>query len=185
MARSKSGIPAVFDRRAMLRGFLGAAALLRPSAARAVAQRNQYRRLRKPVVLPLDEVARSWQPVLFDAVGPARDAAAAYGPDVSLRGMLLRLPTTDGTTELKAFCLTCPHEICYVDYLTDTERVRLESAAKPEHPLFVCPCHFSVFNPLAEGAQISGPAHRGLYRFRLEVGEDVVEIKEVEDGALG
>ena len=41
------------------------------------------------------------------------------------------------------------------------------------------------FDPLADGARVSGPANRGLYRFRLKVRRSGVEIIEVEEEALG
>jgi hypothetical protein len=48
----------------------------------------------------------------------------------------------------------------------------------------VCPCHFSVFNPVSDGALISGPAYRGLYRFKVQVEQDIVKITQVEEGVL-
>jgi hypothetical protein len=42
-----------------------------------------------------------------------------------------------------------------------------------------------VFDPLADGDRISGPADRGLYRFRLQIRRRAVTIVEVEEEALG
>ena len=173
---------------------------------------TQYRSLSGSVVVPLTEVGAPWRPVWFEALAPALDPTSGGGPDVLLEGVLLRLPeATDappaaapeasafgvapldadpsrtaayGAAGLKAFCLTCPHEICQVDYVEDIGYVRVEEAAKPDHPLLVCPCHFSVFDPMADAARISGPASRGLYRFRLRVERDRVEITEVEEAVL-
>ena len=132
-------------------------------------EKTSYRRLVTPVVVPLSEVAKPWRPVAFTAVAPQR----------RLQGILLRMPKV-----LKAFCLMCPHEICQVSFTEDTQSVRVEDGPRPDHPLLVCPCHFSVFDPLAEGARIAGPAHRGLYRFGLRIRRQTVEIREVEEGAL-
>ncbi len=175
----------ILDRRAMLSWCLGILGLSRRPIWGSTTTPNEYRRLTKPVVLPSQKVAASWQPVWFDALAPAPDPDAGSGPDVLVKGILLRLPEARGATRVRAFCLTCPHEICQVNYVEDTESVRLEPAAKPDHPLFVCPCHFSIFNPLSNGARIAGPASRGLYRFRLELGQDAVTITEVEEDALG
>ena len=154
----------------------------------STADAPEYRKLAEPVVLPLEDVARPWHPAPFDALVPAGDTGA--GPNVSLKGVLLRVPTSEEATRsrqatrLEAFCLTCPHEICQVEFLEDTTTVRVDAAARPDHPLLVCPCHFSVFNPTADGARITGPASRGLFRFRFEIGPERVTITEVEDEVL-
>ena len=62
--------------------------------------------------------------------------------------------------------------------------VRLESGTVPDHPLLVCPCHFSVFDPLQDGDVLNGPAHRGLYRFRLATSGTKIQITQVEEQVL-
>jgi len=54
----------------------------------------------------------------------------------------------------------------------------------PDHPLLVCPCHFSVFDPLQDGDVLNGPAHRGLYRFRLATSGTKIQITQVEEQVL-
>ena len=136
--------------------------------------------------MPLKEVAESWRPFPFKALCSAPASPGEAATDTLLKGILLRLPPkTRDHSELKAFCLHCPHELCFVNFTEDTETVRLPPAIEIDHPLLVCPCHFSVFNPLADGNRITGPADRGLYRFRLEVRRTEVEIVEVEEGVLG
>jgi len=146
-----------------------------------------FRRLKKPVVLPLSAVAEPWQSEVFSATCRVPKAKDHSAHDVLLKGVLLRLPATeasDGAVRVKAFCLMCPHELCYVKLMETGEPARLPPEAKRDHPLFMCPCHSSAFDPLADGARISGPAPRGLYRFRVEVKRDRVEIREVETAAL-
>lgn len=179
---------AALDRRALLRTCFCALALRRGSASGSPAPEVRYRKLHSPVILPLKAVTESWRPVPFTARCPVPDGAEAPAPYLLLKGILLRLPragSSTGATHLKAFCLNCPHELCYVNFVEDTNLVRLEPAEKKDHPLLVCPCHFSVFDPLADAARISGPAHRGLYRFRLQLRRAQVEIQEVEEEALG
>ena len=179
LPRSASRIP----RRTTLWRCLGLLGLCRRSAwAATAAQATGYRDLKSPVTVPLREVAEPWRPVPFDArassLGPA-------GRDLLLRGVLLRTGEATGPASgLKALCLTCPHEICYVNFVEDTKAVRVEEAVKPDHPLFVCPCHFSVFDPVADGARLAGPSGRGLFRFRLQVDRDTVQIGQVEEDLL-
>ena len=69
-------------------------------------------------------------------------------------------------TQLSALCVTCPHEQCQVDLVTDQERLARMVGQDATHPLFECGCHFSVFDAADEGARLSGESPRGLYRFR-------------------
>ena len=120
----------------------------------------QYRRLREPIVIPLTRVAKSWTPFTFQAVADKLGPDGQSGPGLLLPGVLLRVGEPAGDDSgLRAFCLSCPHELCDVVLQQDTGLVPLpEGAKKQEHPLFVCPCHFSVFDPVANGAHLTGPA---------------------------
>ena len=170
---SSSRIP----RRAMLWRCLSLLGLWRRSASGStISQVTGYDDLKRPVTISLKDVAESWQPVSFDAY-----ATDATGGGLLLKGMLLRTAqASDEARGLKAFCLLCPHEICHVNLVEDTKAVRVDTDVRPNHPLLVCPCHFSVFDPVADGAQLAGPADRGLFRFRLQVEEDAVRIDQVE-----
>lgn len=172
-----------YPRRAFVSWCLGALALGShlPSIGRrlssTLASRSRsYRDLASPVILPSAPIAEPWRSQRFQARLPRRDPA---GGDALLEGILLRTGP-----QVQAFCLLCPHEICHVEYRIDTSQVRLEAGVTPDHPLLVCPCHFSVFNPLSDGARISGPAHRGLYRFKVQLEQDTVRITQVEEEVL-
>lgn len=143
-----------------------------------------FRRPRTPVSLPLDAVKAPWSSLRFDARFPAPHATPGKPPDVLLKGILLRVPAPKGGTRLKAFCLHCPHELCYVNLARPADLAFVAPDVEADHPLAVCPCHFSVFDPVADGARLAGPSPRGLYRFRLERGERSVEVVGVEEAAL-
>jgi Rieske Fe-S protein len=126
------------------------------------------------VRIPVEAVTAPWQPVAFVAEGLSR------GRRVLISGVLFR-----NETQLSALCVTCPHEQCQVDLVTDRDRLRGMIGEKATHPLFECGCHFSVFDAADEGARISGETPRGLYRFRISgVRDGVVEIGEIEEVAL-
>ncbi len=199
-----------YPRRAFVSWCFGALAMgsRLPSIGRRMSSSSappsrSYRDLSSPVILPSEAIAEPWRSQRFEARVPRRDPAAG---DALLEGILLRTgvwgaaggprdqrgpenaaglrPADRARPPVQAFCLLCPHEICHVEYRTDTFRVELEAGATPDHPLFVCPCHFSVFDPLSDGARISGPAYRGLYRFKVQVEQDTVRITQVEEEVL-
>jgi Rieske Fe-S protein len=138
----------------------------------------RYAALSTPVRIPLEAVKTPWAPVPFKAEAVARQARR-----VLLSGVLFRRSTTGERSELSAVCLTCTHEQCQVDFIAEptalprTDRVMT-------HPVFLCACHSSVFDAADDGAWIAGPAPRGLFRFRMRVDGDAVEIGEVEEEAL-
>jgi len=134
----------------------------------------RYAPLTRAVKIPSEAVKTPWQPAEFVA------ESTASGRRVLISGVLFR---TD--TGLSALCVTCPHEQCQVDLVTDEPRLSRMAGGKSTHPLFECGCHLSVFDAANDGARLSGETPRGLYRFRVaRVDEGVVEITEVEAAAL-
>lgn len=140
---------------------------------------GKYLDLKQAVTFPLASITERWHALTFEAwVSPSDDTEA----DKLLKGILLR--TEERKSSLKAFCVICPHEVCEVQYLKETEMIPLEAVVLPDHPVLSCPCHFSVFDPLQDGAVINGPALRGLYRFRLTTRGSTVRITQVEEEVL-
>ncbi len=190
--------PHRINRRAMLSRCLLAVGLRQPlarvaqtyaaSGKPARSSEVRYQRLRSPVLLPLQLVREVWRPAPFLARCSKSNRTGSSATEALLKGILLRLPVPQPAgveTGLKAFCLMCPHELCELNFTEETRSERWALAARRNHPVLVCPCHFSVFDPLADGAAIAGPAERGAYRFRWKVRGSKVEIREVEEEALG
>jgi Rieske Fe-S protein len=135
----------------------------------------RYAALTRAVKIPVEAVAAPWRAVPFVAEG-----MAAGSRRVLISGVLFRT-----NTQLSALCVTCPHEQCQVDLVTDQERLIRMAGQKATHPLFECGCHFSVFDAADGGARLSGESPRGLYRFRVSgVRDGMVEITEIEEVAL-
>jgi nitrite reductase/ring-hydroxylating ferredoxin subunit len=171
------------DRRKLLAGLLSLPAM-RLALAQDISDKSiNYRALREPVELPAP--AEIWTPAAFKAWLEPQPSDGLAMPLLLLHGIVLRAPAAagDGGT-LHALCRLCPHEICEVDLLEDPSQIRLDSGAVPAHPLFFCVCHESVFDPVMDGAHISGPAPRGLYRFAFETAGNRVRITGVEEAVL-
>lgn len=154
----------------------------------------RYFPLTRPILIPLDAVRVPWHPLTFTAEAMAPATGTAGPRRVLISGVLFRRAATfssasagaRGSTDgLSALCLTCPHEQCKVDLITDPARLAALTGGTATHPLFECGCHSSVFDAAADGARISGETPRGLYRFRLAgARKGIVEIAEIEEMAL-
>jgi Rieske Fe-S protein len=152
--------------------------------AQLVTESLRYAPLARPVRIPVDDVTVPWQPTAFTAEAMAPATAKTATRRVLISGVLFRRATS-GPEPLSALCLTCPHEQCKVDFITDPNRLVRMTGGTAMHPLFECGCHSSVFDALLDGARISGETPRGLYRFRItNVSDSAVEIGEIEETAL-
>ena len=137
------------ERRALIGG---AAATLAAVATRAEASpAPRFLPLQTPVVTPVSQLETVWAGVPFRA-----RLTKSNGEDSLIPGIVVRTQR-----RIEAFCAYCPHELCVIR-LTDEHQLR-------------CPCHFSLFDPMRDGAWISGPAMRRTYRFDYRVkGPDLV-----------
>jgi nitrite reductase/ring-hydroxylating ferredoxin subunit len=182
------------------RAFLGCGLMLVGLTRRAWAQlpNIRYAPLSRPVRIPAEQVATAWHMAPFTAEAMAPSGAAA-GRRVLISGVLFRRSAPDDRVsataggigasgsmeELSALCLTCPHEQCQVDLISDPAQLLKITGRYDHHPIFECGCHASVFDALDDGARIAGETPRGLYRFRIAgVRDGTVEINEVEADAL-
>ena len=129
------------DRRAFLAG--GCAVIANGAQPAAASDEVDFLPLKAPVDIPFNALAQDWVPVTFKARFTKSD-----GSDSVIPGLAVRTPVG-----AKAICAYCPHELCIIKLDGQTLR---------------CPCHFSLFDPLRDGAWISGPALRRTYRLRYE-----------------
>jgi len=171
------------------RTFLGYGLVLVGFTRRAWAQLTteppRYSPLTQPVRIPLESVTTPWRPVSFVAEAVLPPTSGTPSRRVLIKGVLFRKETADNSS-LSALCVTCPHEQCPVELITDQARLaKMTGSTTTQHPMFECGCHFSKFDASEEGAWISGVAYRGLFRFRVgAVSGGTVEINEVEEEAL-
>jgi len=168
-------------RRAFLAAGLALAGLGRRAWAQ-LADDTKFFPLTRPIRIPVEQVSGFWQPVTFTAEATAPATPKREPHRVLISGVLFR--RSEGGS-LSALCLTCPHEQCKVDWITEPSRLAVMSGGTATHPLFECGCHSSVFDPANDGARISGETPRGLYRFRIAgIQDGQVEIAEIEEVAL-
>jgi arsenite oxidase small subunit len=99
-------------------------------------------------------------------IGPGATIAFAY-PDAGSPAVLLRLgePAANGVgpgRDIVAYSTLCTHKGCPVSF-------------KPERKMFICPCHWSTFDPAKAGVLIIGQASEQLPQIELRVTNAVVE----------
>jgi len=176
------------NRRVFLAAWVALVGIGRRAWAQVAGDPIRYAPLTRPVSIPLEDVTTPWRPVAFTAEGTA---PATPRRRVLISGVLFRRDSgtaagTSGSIEhLSALCVTCPHEQCQVDFVTDESQLARIRGGTPAQPLFECGCHASVFDAAADGARIAGETPRGLYRFRIAgVSQGMVEITEIEEVAL-
>jgi len=148
----------------------------------------RYRPLSRPVFVQLSALAVPGRARRFVARGVSPPTAANPDQPVRVNGLVARVSSDDDSPEsFKAVCAVCPHEQCEVDFIQDPKSLDplvVQEIGEINEPVYLCPCHNSTFT-MTEGERLSGPAPRGLYRFRVTAVTDAaVEIGEVEEDVL-
>lgn len=163
------------------------AAVGRGAWAQTISRR--FRPLAGPVVVPLADLTTPWRAKSFMADAVTLASAATPNKPIRLSGMVVRTAAGDNQpASFTAICVRCPHEGCDVDFVLDPKSlpqdVKDEIGHAVDHSVYICPCHNSTFKA-EDGARLSGPAPRGLYRFGVTgVNDAAVEIGEVEEDLL-
>ena len=142
----------------------GLANALLPVAAAAAAPAAP------PPSLPVVSVAR------LSTLKPDAPVAFTY-PDSSSPALLVRLaqPAINGVgpnQSVVAFSVLCTHKGCPVAY-------------RPERRLFVCPCHWSSFDPGKAGQMVIGQASESLPQVRLRVQGDEIQAVGIDGLVYG
>lgn len=105
------------------------------------------------------------------SIAPGAQIAFNY-PDPDAPAVLLALPRPAAggigpDNRLVAFSILCTHKGCPVNYL-------------PERQMFVCPCHWSSFDPAKSGQMIIGQGSQPLPQIQLRVQNGMVQAVGVD-----
>ena len=122
------------------------------------------RGMRRVAKLSELEIGQPKQVIIHDV---RRDAWTLHPSDVVGRVWLVR----QDQEKVHAFTTTCPHLGCSVDW-------------RPDHKLFICPCHNGTFDPdgnLVERDGLNNPAPRGMDRLELGIVKDNASSPETPD----
>jgi len=124
------------------------------SPAPAAAKTNDGKPYPVVDIAPLSEIA------------PGTTKDFSY-PDDDSPALLVRLPepALDGIgpdQSIVAYSILCTHKGCPVNY-------------KAERKMFICPCHWSTFDPAKAGALVIGQASQSLPQVELRIENGVVQ----------
>lgn len=109
-------------------------------------------------------------------------------------GYVVRLPEDQGgKPDFMIISRICPHMGCVFNFLPDPAEAAAYNYPVAKNPMFACPCHLSVYDPLqtqeVSGAQIrgkvvSGPAPRPPRKFEFDIQGDKLIVTALEAGGI-
>jgi Rieske Fe-S protein len=143
----------------------------------------------KNVTFSLDDFPKPWvvQEFTFEQSNPEY---TRQGKQISrIPGYALRIPA-DSPSEYKfvVYSRICPHMGCIFRYVDDPNVAASGFNYRPPKgtPVFACPCHLSVYDPLQGGKVVSGPAPRPPrhFEYTLDTQAKTLVITSLEQGGI-
>ncbi|MBX2860495.1 MAG: Rieske 2Fe-2S domain-containing protein [Vampirovibrio sp.] len=151
----------------------------------------------RDIVFSLDDFPTPWSYQTFTFGQKSREYTFKGFQAINIPGFVVRLPDEGGEKVFHAVSRICPHMGCVFNFLTDPAKAVDYNYPLAKNPLFACPCHFSVFDPLQEGATgtdlgdirgavVSGPAPRPPRIFEMDVdtAANKLVVTKVEAGGI-
>lgn len=159
------------------------------------AQPDQPERERD-IVFTLSQFPKPWSFETFTFGQRSREYTFQHFQATKIPGFVVRLPEdqADGKPNFVVVSRICPHMGCVFNFLDDPKEAANYNYPQATHPLFACPCHLSVFDPLQEqstgantmarGKVVSGPAPRPPRHFVWKIDGEKLVITEAEAGGI-
>jgi Rieske Fe-S protein len=148
----------------------------------------------KEIRFPLSQFKQPWSSATFTFGQKSREYTFQKFQSTKIPGYVVRLPEDkDGKPDFTVVSRICPHMGCVFNFLEDPKEAAAYNYPQAANPLFACPCHLSVYDPLQyqavgskemRGKVVSGPAPRPPRVFEWEIqGNDLV-ITQAETGGI-
>ncbi|MGH7826927.1 MAG: ubiquinol-cytochrome c reductase iron-sulfur subunit [Candidatus Binatia bacterium] len=119
----------------------------------------------------------------------AKQIKTHRGPKLStFPGYVIRLPQvvaekSEAKQGLYVLSRICPHEGCPIRFHKERNEVPQPlPVEKFAHPMLVCTCHQSMFDPAEKGRVVGGPAPRPPWVFDFSVEKGKIVIRDLEPG---
>ncbi|MDX2085937.1 MAG: ubiquinol-cytochrome c reductase iron-sulfur subunit [Candidatus Melainabacteria bacterium] len=148
----------------------------------------------KDIRFKLSDFPAPWSSQTFTFGQKSREYTFRHFQSTRIPGFVVRLPEMkDGKPDFHIVSRICPHMGCVFNYLPEPSEAANYNYPQAKTPLFACPCHLSVFDPLQRqevgtsamrGKVVSGPAPRPPRSFVWQIeGNDLI-ITEAEAGGI-
>lgn len=134
----------------------------------------------------------SFQPFTFSQ--QSKEYTFKHFQASKIPGFVVRLPEDkDGKPDFIVVSRICPHMGCVFNFLPDPAEAAAYNYPSAKNPMFACPCHLSVYDPLQDqdvngkmlaGKVVSGPAPRPPRHFTYDMKGSKLVITALEAGGI-
>jgi Rieske Fe-S protein len=134
----------------------------------------------------------SYQPFTFSQ--RSKEYTFKHFQASKIPGFVVRLPKDkDGKADFIVVSRICPHMGCVFNFLPDPSEAAAYNYPVAKNPLFACPCHLSVYDPLLSqdvsgvqvpGKVVSGPAPRPPRQFSYKINGNQLIVTALEAGGI-
>jgi len=148
----------------------------------------------KPVMFNLADFPSSWSYQPFTFAQRSKEYTFKHFQVSKIPGYVVRLPENkDGKPDFIIVSRICPHMGCVFNFLPDPKEAAAYNYPQAKNPLFACPCHLSVYDPLQtqdvmgnplRGKVVSGPAPRPPRQFKYDIAGEQLVITQLEAGGI-
>jgi len=143
----------------------------------------------------LSDFPAPWSYQTFTFGQKSREYTASSYQLTNIPGYVVRLPEDkNGKPDFIVLSRICPHMGCVFNFLEDPHEAAQYNYPQAKNPLFACPCHLSVFDPLQQqknatgkevrGKVVSGPAPTPPRQFTWEIVGGEILIQQAESGGI-
>jgi Rieske Fe-S protein len=148
----------------------------------------------RDIIFKLSQFPKPWSFAEFNFAQRSKEYTFQHFQTTRTPGYVVRLPDNDkGEKQFMAVSRICPHMGCVFNFLEDPKAVEAYNYPNAKNPMFACPCHLSVYDPLEfqmvgnerlRGKVVSGPAPRPPFTFIFTENSEELVITSVEQGGI-
>jgi Rieske Fe-S protein len=148
----------------------------------------------RDIIFDLKDFPKPWSFQTFTFGLKSREYTSQKYQSTNIPGYAVRMPEDkDGRPHFVIVSRVCPHMGCVFNFLPEEKELSAYNYPQAKNPMFACPCHLSVYDPLQEqnvegklvaGKVVSGPAPRPPRYFEWKIDGDKLIITNAESGGI-